>query len=304
VPQIGIIQRMQSLSIIITNFNTRDLLEKCLFNLQNIYPILEIIVVDNGFDGSSAMVEERFPQVRLITTGNKGLANAYNLGLEKATSNYILFLGTDAFPTKQVIGEMMIYMEQNPEVGIATSKLVLRDGTVDMDAHRGFPTPWAALTHFSRLNRIFPKSKLFNRYFLGGSDMSTPHEIDLCIAHFMFVRKSVFEKIGELDESFFLYGEDVDFCYRTKEAGFKIMYLPQFEVLHYKGASVGIRKQSEDVSSASKETKKRMRTETTRSMKLFYEKHYKNKYPFWLTSLVFFAIDLLGKIRDKGFLLG
>jgi GT2 family glycosyltransferase len=120
----------------------------------------------------------------------------------------------------------------------------------------------------------------------------------------MMVRKAVFEKIGKWDERFFLYGEDVDFCYRTKEAGFKIMYLPQFEVLHYKGATIGIRKQSEDISPASKETKKRMRTETTRSMKLFYEKHYKNKYPKCLTSLVIFAIELLGKLRDKGFLLG
>jgi GT2 family glycosyltransferase len=212
---------MQSLSIIISNFNTHELLEKCLLNLQNIYPILEIVVVDNGSDGSSAMVKEKFPSVKLVGIENKGLANAYNSGLEKATGNYILFLGTDAYPSKEVIGGMMVYMEQNPDVGVATSRLVLRDGTVDLDAHRGFPTPWAALTHFSKLNKLFPNSKLFNHYFLGGLDMKTAHEIDLCIAHFMFTRRSVFEKIGKWDERFFLYGEDVDFCFRVKEADLK-----------------------------------------------------------------------------------
>lgn len=132
-------------------------------------------------------------------------------------------------------------------IGIATVALRLRDGMLDMDAHRGFPTPWASLTHFSGLSRTLPHSPFFNQYFLGGRDSTQPHEIDLCISHFLFVRRTLFDAIGPWDEDFFLYGEDVDFCYRTKAAGYKIMYLPQFTVTHYKGASVGVRKQSSEI---------------------------------------------------------
>ncbi|KKS17305.1 MAG: Glycosyl transferase family 2 [candidate division WWE3 bacterium GW2011_GWA1_41_8] len=301
----SIIIKMPFLSIVIINYNTRDLLQKCLVNLLSIYPEKEIIVVDNGSsDGSAEMVRNEFNEVLLIETTNNGLAAGSNLGLERSRGDYVLYMGTDAYPTSETVSGMIEYMEENNNVGISTAKLVLRDGTVDMDAHRGFPTPWAAFTHFTKINKIFPDSRFFNRYFLGGLDMKQPHEIDLCIAHFMFIRRVVFDRIGKWDEQFFLYGEDVDFCYRTKEAGFKIMYLPQFSVLHYKGVTVGIRKQTTDISTASQETRKKMKKETTRAMRLFYDKHYKNKYPKWLTGIVLFGIESLSRLREKGFFLG
>jgi len=292
---------MQKLSVIIVNFNTKDLLHKCLDNLKDIYSDLELIVVDNGStDGSAQMVKQNFPQVILVENTNSGLAAGSNKGLEKATGDYLLYLGTDAFPTKDAIQGALEYMNKHLTIGVATCKLVTRDGKPDMDAHRGFPTPWAALTHFSGLNKVFPRTKLFNQYFLGYKNMTEPHEIDLCISHFMFIRKEVFASVGKWDEDFFVYGEDVDFCYRVKQAGWKIIYLPQFTVLHYKGATVGIRKETKDIKNAastSPETQKRMRAETTKAMKLFYEKHYTKKYPFLLRKLVYAGIDMLSKIR-------
>ncbi|HSX39785.1 MAG TPA: glycosyltransferase, partial [Candidatus Saccharimonadales bacterium] len=180
-------------------------------------------------------------------------------------------------------------------------KLLLRSGKLDMDAHRGFPTPWAAITHFSKLNKLFPESATLNQYFLAGRDMNSPHEIDLCISHFMLIKNEVFAKVGLWDETYFVYGEDVDFCYRVKQAGFKIMYLPQFSAVHYKGATVGIRKETSDIQNAatqSVETRKRMKLETTRAMKLFYEKHYSKKYPLIVRQFVYTGISFLESLRN------
>lgn len=295
-----------TLSIIIANYNTKNILKSCLENLLSIKKEIsldfEIIVVDNGStDGSFKLVAEKFLDVILIKEENKGISYGYNQGIKKATGNYYLFLGTDAFPTKDSLEGITKYMEQNRKVGIATAKLILRDNTLDMDAHRGFPTPWAAITHFTKLNKLFRNSAFFNSYFLGGENLDEPHEIDLCISHFMFVRASVIEKIGTWDEDYFVYGEDVDFCYRVKQAGFKIMYLPQWEVVHYKGVSVG-RKETKDIKTASNQSKKTqnsMRKETTRAMKLFYQKHYSKKYPKILTSSILVAINILSYARDN-----
>lgn len=290
---------MKKLSIVIVNFNTREILKKCLDNLRGIYPDMEVIVVDNNStDGSADMIKRHFSDIRLIQTQNNGLAAGSNLGLRATTGDYILYLGSDAFPEKNSLVEMIDFMDKEPKLGVATCKLVLRSGDLDMDAHRGFPTPWAAVTHFLMINKVFPKSNFFNRYFLGHEDLTKPHEIDLCISHFMLIKREVFRDVGEWDQNFYVYGEDVDFCYRVKHAGWKIMYLPQWKCLHYKGVSVGIRKETRDISRVPKEVKEKMRRETTRAMRLFYEKHYKNKYPRFITQLVLLGIDILGLSRN------
>lgn len=292
---------MARLAIIIVNYNTGDVLHDCLNNLRKLdLPGSRIVVVDNSSkDGSADMVKTEFPQIDLVRSENNGLAAGYNLGIRMAGDcAFYLFLGTDAFPKTGCVTGVMDFLESNQSAGIATAKMVLRDGSYDLDAHRGFPTPWAAFAHFSGLGRLFPKSKIFNKYFLGWQDLSKPHEIDLCISHFMMVKKEVFEKTGLWDEDFFVYGEDVDFCWRTKQAGFKIYYLPQFECLHYKGVGVGIRKESSDVTKADEATKKRMKTESTRAMKLFYTKHMYRKYPWLLNKAVEVGISAMEKIRS------
>ncbi len=294
---------MPRLATLIVNYNTKDVLRECLKNLAQVAPPgTKIIVVDNASkDGSEDMVAAEFSGADLIRTENKGLAAGYNLGMTHAgDAEYLLFMGTDAFPTPSCINGVMAFIAANKDIGAATAKLVLRDGSLDMDAHRGFPTPWSALTHFAGLDRKFPKSRILNKYFMGWSNMDKPHEIDLCISHFMLVRQEVFAKIGQWDEDFFVYGEDVDFCWRVKQAGFKIYYLPQFDCLHYKGVSVGTRKETADITKADAATKKRMKEESTRVMKLFYQKHLAKNYPKLLTTLVLKSIDLLTSARSHG----
>ncbi len=296
---------MVKLSFIIVNYNTRDILKMCIENLLGIWGNMEIIVVDNASsDGSSDMIEKEYlknKDIILIKTENNGIAAGCNLGVEKASGDYYIYIGTDAFPSRNSIKEIVEYMEdeRNKDVGIVTPKLVTRDGKIDWDAHRGLATPWSSLTHFSFLDRLFPKSKIFNKYFLGYKDFTKPHEIDVCIVHFMVMRKEVMEKIKKWDEKFFVYGEDLDICYRTQKAGFKIMYLPNISVLHYKGVSVG-RKETKDiktVSNTSKETKKRMLTASVDAMKMFYKKHLEKKYPWILNKIVYFGIFCMRSVR-------
>lgn len=298
---------MADVSAIIVSFNTKDLVRDCINNLLETKEFSEIVLVDNGSqDGTAEMAEKEFgDKILLVKTQNNGLAAGYNLGFSKTNSKYVLFLGSDVYPKKKDVCEIYNYMNQNPKVGISTAKLVTRDGNIDWDAHRGFPTPWAALTYFAGLPKVFPKSKLFNQYFLGHKSFSDDHEIDLCISHFMMVRSEAHKKVGKWDEEFFLFGEDVDFCYRMKQEGYKIMYLPHIEVLHYKGAGMG-RKTSKDLktfSSGLKKTKQIMSTGRTRAMKMFYDKHYKKKYPWVLTSIVLLGIFLLEKLRQAASLL-
>jgi GT2 family glycosyltransferase len=291
-------------SIIITNYNTKDILKDCIVNLLNLNEAKEILVIDNDSkDGSADMVKTEFvnnPEVKLFALDkNTGLSYAGNVGLENSTGKYLLYLGSDAFPKPGTISGMEKYFDEveNSKVGAATAKLVLRDGTLDMDAHRGFPTPFVALVHFSGIDKLFKQNRTFDKYFLGYEDLSKPHEIDLGISHFMMIRREVFNKIGKWDEDYFVFGEDVDMCYRIKQSGWKIMYLPQFEAVHYKGASVGIRKESADISPATAETKIHMMNMKAKGMETFYAKHYKKKYPWILNTIVLTGIRGLNLIR-------
>ena len=123
------------------------------------------------------------------------------------------------------------------------------------------------------------------------------HEVDACAGAFMIIRATAIKKVGYFDEDFFFYGEDLDWCFRFKEAGYRIIYSPITKIIHYKGASSGIKKSSQKLSKATKESKQRVLRESTRAMRLFYDKHYKNKYPFFINWTVYVATWLLEKLR-------
>ncbi len=293
---------MKALTIILCAYNDSDYIKDCLNNLKSIidtanFPI-EVIIKNNTSPKDSApIIESEFPWIKLIKGANVGLSKAYNMALDQASHEFILFLGTDAFPEKETITGLVDYFETHPEVGAATCKLILSDGNLDMDAHRAFPTPWISFTKLTGLNKLFPNSAFFNGYFMPDKNLEEPHEIDLLISHFMFTRKSLLEEIGGFDENFFLYGEDVDICYRIKQAGWKIMYLPQWSAKHLKGASLGIRKTTREQFKQPLKHRLKMQRLSAQAMELFLKKHYVGKYPKFIVYLMVFSTKVLGWVR-------
>ncbi|MFH0943086.1 MAG: glycosyltransferase family 2 protein [Candidatus Beckwithbacteria bacterium] len=282
------------ISIIIVNFKTEKLTLQTIASVFQADPPsgrIEVILVDNASqDNTGAKVRKKFPQVKIIQTDkNLGFAGGNNLGLRQAKGRYILLLNSDTIIQPDTLITMVKFMNENPQVGLSTCRVELVNGNIDPASHRGFPFPWAAFTYLSGLEKLFPHSPLFSRYHQGWKDLNTTHEIDSPVGAFFFLRQKALSQVGLLDEKFFMYGEDIDLAFRIKQAGWKIMYVPQTKITHLKGAS-GLNNQA-----------KQSRLITTQNffaaMKIFYSKHYQKKYLFPLRWLVFLGIDLLKQIR-------
>ncbi len=288
------------LSVIVLNHNTKVILKKCLQKCQQALVNIqaEIIVVDSAStDKSPEMVEEFFPKIKLIRLKeNLGFSIGNNIGVKKSCGDYVVFLNSDVLVKKDAFEMLLKYMDDNKEVGAITPKLVLRNNKIDPDCHRGFPTPWAALSYFLGLEKLFPKSKIFGQYHQMYKNMQETHYIDSCCGAFMLVRKEAGDQVGWWSEEYFFYGEDLDFCYSLKQKDWEIAYFPHVESLHYKGASSGIRKETKDLQ-VLKETRVKAAQESIKAMEIFYNKFYKDKYPQWLTNIVLLGIKLKGKTR-------
>lgn len=294
---------MADLSIVIVSFNTKDFLKNC---IQSIYDTakdfsFEVVVVDNDSkDGSVELIEKEFKDVILIKNKeNLGFSKANNIGIKKTTGNYVLFLNSDTVVHENTLKEMIKFMETHEKVGAATCRVLLSNGKLDDASHRGFPTPWNAISHFSGLSKILGQTKLFGGYNLGYLSLEKEHEIDALAGAFMFVRRKAGEEVNWWDEDYFFYGEDLDFCYMLKQKEWKIFYVPSVSILHFKGVSGGIKKISEDVSTADEKTKIKASSERFRAMRLFYKKHYLDKYPVFVTKLVFAGISLKQKLSSS-----
>lgn len=287
------------LSIVIISYNTNQILVECINSIletvkKNLY---EIIVVDNN--SQDGTVEEmrkmvtKFKNLKLIENkDNLGFSKANNIGIKESSGRYILFLNSDTVVYPNTVDGMIEFMDNEKDAGASTCFVELLNGRLDDAAHRGFPTPYRAFWHFSGLTKIFPKSKLISGYSLGYLDLSKIHEVDACAGAFMLVRREAGEEVGWWDEDFFWYGEDVDFCYRLKEKKWKIYFVPNFRILHYKGVSGGIKKISKHLSKADKETRERAIDARFNAMRIFYDKHYKNKYPGFLNLIVLSGINM------------
>jgi GT2 family glycosyltransferase len=303
------LEKMTDLSIIIVSYNTLDLLRDCLISVgKALKPKngMEVIVVDNNStDGSQAMVKKEFPSVKLIANKkNLGFAAANNRGVKYSDGKYLLFLNSDTKVYKESLAKPLKYLKNHPEVGAITVRLVLANGEIDPDNHRGYPTPWTSLTHFAGLSKAFPQSRIFNNYYQSYRNFSSIHAIDVTAGSYMMMPRKLFESLNGWDETYFFYGEDIDLSCRIRQTGKKIIYYPKVEVLHYKGASSGIRKESQKISTATKETKIRTAKESVRAMEIFYKKFFANKYPGWITFLVMSGIRLKGSLRIFKYQLG
>lgn len=268
------------LSIIIVNYNTRNLLRNCLrsvYSSQGDFQY-EVIVVDNGSpDDSVEMVRREFPQAKVIACEtNHGYAYANNLGLRQAQGRYLLLLNPDTVLPATALQGMLDFMDEHADAGVAGPKLVLADGSLDLACRRSFPTLDVAFYRLVGLSKRYPHSPRYNRYNLGYLDPDQVSEVDSVVGAFMCIRREALDQAGLLDERFFMYAEDLDLCYRIKvNHGWKVYYNPAVVVTHYKAQS----------------TRKRfvpMTIEFYRAMWLFHKKHYAQRTFFlinWATAL-------------------
>jgi GT2 family glycosyltransferase len=288
---------MIDLSIIIVSYNTKDVLKEALESIYKTAKNLsfEIIVVDNASkDGTREEIEKlKYQDLKFIQNEeNLGFSKANNVGVKMAVGRYVLFLNPDVVVHDHTLEGMAKFMDESKDAGAATCKVVMPNGKIDDASHRGFPTPWNALTHFSGMAKLFGNTKHFGGYNLKHLDLSVMHEIEALAGAFMIVRREAGEEVKWWDEDYFFYGEDLDFCYMLKQKGWKIYYVPEFTVLHYKGVSGGLKKVSKDITTADSETKIRATKARFNAMRIFYKKHYEDKYPWFVTRLVYLGISL------------
>jgi GT2 family glycosyltransferase len=271
------------LSILIVNYNTCKLTVDCLRSVltSNTSYDYEIIVVDNSSKDNSVLeIKKHFPHIHLIENDrNVGFAKANNQAMRIAKGKYVLLLNSDTIVQTNTLDTMLAFMENHPKVGASGCKIVLPDGSLDKACKRGFPTPSASFYYAFGFSKLFPKVPRFNQYQLGYLDPDQEYPIDCLVGAFMLVRRSAIDQAGMLDEDFFMYGEDIDWCYRIKQAGWEIYYYPRASIVHYKGAS-------------SRRKPYKIIYEFHRAMYLFHRKHYKNKYPMIVNGLVYAGIAL------------
>lgn len=276
-------------SVIILNFNTKDLTRACLSSIRasklGKY-VIETIVVDNAStDDTDKMVQRDFPEVLFIQNGkNVGFAAGNNPGIRRAKGRFVLLLNSDTEVSHQAFAEMIGFMDTHPKCGAATVKLLLTDGTMDPACHRGFPTPWNAFTYYMKLEKVFPKVKPFAGYHQGYKDLSTPHEVDSISGAFFMVRKEVIEQVGMLDESYFMYAEDIDWAFRIKSSGWQIWFNPRATVLH--------RKKQSGRSHFLKDRRVTSHRYFLTYNRLFYTKNYEKKYSGFVNWLVYASFDV------------
>jgi GT2 family glycosyltransferase len=229
------------LTVIIVSYNVRYFLEQCLHSVRKASENIdcEVFVVDNNSaDGSCSMVSSMFPEVRLImNSNNRGFSAANNQALKLATGRYILLLNPDTIVEEDTFKRCISFMDDHPDGGATGVRMINGKGKLLPESKRALPTPGTAFFKAFGLSYIFPKSSLFNRYYLGHLDTLQTTQADVISGAFMFLRREAIDKTGLLDEDYFMYGEDIDYSYRLKKAGYNNYYYPEIKIIHYKGES-------------------------------------------------------------------
>ena len=273
-------QGTADVSAVVVHYETPDLLDRCLDALRASADVaLETIVVDNASSSFDALaVARHLPGAAVVRNQrNLGFAAAANQGLRMAGGRYLLLLNADTVVEPGTIAEMVAYMDTRPDVGCATARLTLEDGRLDLACRRLFPTPARSLYRLTLLSRLFPRSRRFGQYNLTYLPEDQETEIDSPCGAFMMVRAEIRDRVGLLDERYFLYGEDLDWAFRIKRAGWKIMYHPGARATHLKRA-------------ASNKYRSRSIRAFYDAMRIFYRDHYASRYPRLLSWLIYSGI--------------
>jgi len=271
------------LSIIIVNYNVKHFLEQCLnsVRLATKHVSSEVWVVDNNsVDQSVEMVKEKFPEVHLIANkDNRGFSVANNQAIKLSKGEYVLLLNPDTLVEEYTFKKVVDFMDAHPDAGGLGVKMVDGNGNFLPESKRGLPTPAVAFYKIFGLSALFPKSKTFSKYHLGYLDKEKTHSIEILSGAFMLMRKKALDKVGLLDETFFMYGEDIDLSYRIIKGGYKNYYYPETRIIHYKGEST-------------KKSSVNYVFTFYQAMVIFAKKHFSLKYARLFSFLIHFAIYL------------
>ncbi|AKQ44848.1 hypothetical protein TH63_03170 [Rufibacter radiotolerans] len=274
---------MKDLSVLIVNYNVSYFLEQCLLSVRKAVRGLqvEVFVVDNNsVDGSVEMVRRRFPEVILLANKeNLGFSKANNQAIRQSQGKYVLLLNPDTVVEEDTFRKCFEYMEDHPKAGALGVKMMDGAGKFLPESKRGLPTPWVAFCKVFGLAALFPTSGLFNRYHLGHLSSEQVHKVDILAGAFMFMRAEALDKVGLLDEDFFMYGEDIDLSFRIKEGGYDVVYFPETRIIHYKGEST-------------RKTSVNYVFMFYRAMMVFAEKHFSGRQARMYSFLIRLAIYL------------
>lgn len=286
------------LSVIILNYNADNYLYQCLLSIDQskLTDQIEIIIADNASTDDSFTKSQKLklinPNIKYVfkkNTGNVGFSAGNNQGLaiSNPNSKYILFLNPDTSVESNTLQGMINYFEKNNYINAATCYITLvATGKLQPECHRDFPTPLNSFLYFSGIS-----SRL---YFMEYLDYSKIQKINCCVGAFIMLKRSVGNAIGWWNEKYFMYGEDLDFCYKLKQNNSQLYFIPDFKINHYQGVSSGLKKSK---SSANRETKIRSAKATTNAMRIFYQDNLINNYPKIFHPIIYLGINLLQSYR-------
>ena len=224
------------LSIIIVSYNVCSYLRQCLHSIYQTANIndIEVIVVDNySHDKTCDMIAKEYPKVRVIQNHvNLGFSKSVNIGLVHANGEYLCLLNPDTLISENTFTSLLDYIINHPKVGCIGPKIMNPDGTLQLACKRSFPHPLTAFFKLIGMSRLFPKSRLFGHYNLTYLDENEIQKVDALSGSFMLIPRKIFQEVGKFDESFFLYGEDLDYCYRIQQCGYELVYNPHVSIMH------------------------------------------------------------------------
>ena len=282
-----------TVSIVIVNWKTPELLAGCLDSIFNdpVSDQFEIFVVDNASgDHSVEMLEKHYPAVKLIANKeNIGFGRACNQVIPMATAPYVLLLNPDTLVVDRAISKLVDFMDSQPDCASAGPMVLNPDGSLQLACRRAFPSPAAAFYRLTYLSKLFPNNPRFAKYNMTFADPREQLDVDALSGSCMMVRKSFIDKVGLLDEDIFMFGEDIDWCWRFKQAGGRVVYFPDAVVYHYHGASSRLRRVGATIN-------------LHKGMEVFYRKHlapqqwpvfnYAVYLAIWLRALIFVVLSV------------
>ena len=275
---------MKKLTVIIVNYNVKEYLRQCLHSVERALQGMEgeVIVVDNASsDGSVEELAAVYPSVTFIANkDNRGFSCANNQAIRLSKAEYVLLLNPDTIVGEDVLHHCISFMDTHPDAGGVGVKMLADDGRMAWESRRGVPTLMTSFYKMMGLCSLFPKSRVFGKYYMRYLDANEVNRIEIMSGAFMMLRRQALEEIGLLDETFFMYGEDIDLCYRIKKAGWSIVYYGKEKITHFKGAS-------------SKRQRPKLIYEFYRAMYIYYKKHHADESNFLTNFVVYVGIALL-----------